>query len=171
MQPRLCCRYSSLCGCLHLDVKPLIHGTTTGSGCPCLLLSQKGNFHRDFMLLLSSKGLSVREAGAIFIWPPRRHRGHPFPLAAAICIHSSFEFLSAGPHFLPNGQGIHAHSVAGVRWQSLAFEDTKASLSASPCIPPPLLRLSASLLFAFQASARFQRSNKMHQAGSIFFFF
>lgn len=105
--------------------------------------------------------------------PPRRHRGHPFPLAAAICIRPSFEFLSAGPNFLPNGQGIHAHLVAGVRWQSLAFEeDTKASLSLSlSLLPSPPSSVCLSLLFAFQASGRFQRSNKMHQAGSIFFFF
>lgn len=149
-QPRLFCWYSYLCR-FHLDVKPFIHQTTTGSGCLCLFLFQNGNFYRDFMLPLSSKWLSVREAGAIFVWPPRTHRGHPFPLAAAICIHSSFEFLSAGPNFLPNGQGIHAHSVAGVRWQSLAFEeDTKASLSLSLSVsrpPPPSSVCLSPLLF------------------------
>lgn len=43
------------------------------------------------------------------------------------------------------------------------------SLSLSPRTPP-LLRLSVSLLFAFHPSARFHRSNEMHQAGSLAFF-
>ena len=96
------------------------------------------------MLLSSSKWLPVREAGAIFVWPALRHWGHPFPLAVGVCTHSSFEFLFAGLHFLPSGQGIHAHSVAGVRWQGLVPEkDTKAPLSLSlslslPSLPPSI---------------------------------
>ncbi len=34
---------------------------------------QKGNSYEDFMVLLSSKWVSVREAGAIFVWPKHRH--------------------------------------------------------------------------------------------------
>ena len=34
---------------------------------------QRGNSYEDFMLLSSSKWVSVREAGAMFVWPPHRH--------------------------------------------------------------------------------------------------
>lgn len=37
------------------------------------LVIQKVNSYEAFMLLLSSKWVSVRKAGAIFVWPPHGH--------------------------------------------------------------------------------------------------
>lgn len=92
--------------------------------------SKKWKGYYDIHILCTKGGFVVRDAGVVLVWPPHRHRGHPFPLAIDICIHSIFEFLTAGLNFLPNRQGIHAHSVAGVRWQGLVPEkDTGATLS------------------------------------------
>lgn len=46
---------------------------TKSSSCLQNLDIQGGNSYEDFMLLLSSKWVSVKEAGAIFVWPPHRH--------------------------------------------------------------------------------------------------
>lgn len=68
------------------------------------------------------------------------------------------------------------------RWQvsdgkALRLKKTLRPLSPSlslrlPAPPPPsFVCLSVSLLFSFQPSARFQRSNETHQASSLAFFF
>lgn len=66
--------------------------------------------------------------------------------------------LFAGLYFLPSGQGIHAHSVAGVRWQSLVPEkDTKASLSLSLSLFLSLLSLRVILSRSLHSSSSFSR--------------
>lgn len=76
-----------------------------------------------------------------------------------------FEFLSAGLNFLPSGEGVHAHSVAGVRWQGLVPEkDTKATLSLVALPPSHLLRsLVSSVLPFFLSISKVLRHQKIRQ--------
>lgn len=105
-----------------------------------------------------SSGLRADTEGTHFLWP--RLFAYTLP----------FEFLcgGGGANFLPSGQGIAAHSVAGVRWQSPVpgkKKDTKATLSAL------LLPLPAALLSVvpFCPSRCFEAAKKNPSFFVLFF--
>lgn len=135
----------------------------TGCSCsrgwtPLSFLLPVGNSCEDSVSLLL-KWPSVREAGAIFVWPLHRHLGAPISFPPRRFAYTlPFEFLccGAGANFLPSGQGMGAHSVAGVRWQSPVPQQKKKKKATEATLSARLLPAFLLSVVPFCPSRRFE---------------